>query len=41
MVCTSLISEKVEIMSSGRSSIQYYEKRKKSRQDVDAGERKL
>jgi hypothetical protein len=38
MVCTSLISGKVESMSSERPSIQYYEKRKKSRRDVDAGE---
>jgi hypothetical protein len=38
LVCTSLISGKAEIMSSKRSSIQYYEKRKKSHQDVDANE---
>jgi hypothetical protein len=38
MVCTSLISGKAEIMSSERPSIQYYEKRKKSHQDVDVGE---
>jgi hypothetical protein len=38
MVCTSLILGKAEIMSSGRPNIQYYEKRKKSRRDVDAGE---
>jgi hypothetical protein len=38
MVCTSLISRKAEIMSSGRPSIQYYERRKKSHRDVDAGE---
>jgi hypothetical protein len=38
LVCTSLISGKAEIMSSERPSIQYYEKRKKSRRDVDAGE---
>jgi hypothetical protein len=38
MVCTSLISGKAKIMSSRRPSIQYYEKRKKSRQDVDADE---
>jgi hypothetical protein len=38
MVCTSVISGKAEILSSERPSIQYYEKRKKSRQDVDAGE---
>jgi hypothetical protein len=38
LVCTSLISGKAEIMSSERPSIQYYEKRKKSRRDVDAGD---
>jgi hypothetical protein len=38
LVCTSLISGKAEIMSSGRPSIQYYEKRMKSHQDVDADE---
>jgi hypothetical protein len=38
LVCTSLISGKEEIMSSGIPSIQYYEKRKKSHRDVDAGE---
>jgi hypothetical protein len=38
LVCTSLISGKAEIISPERPSIQYYEKRKKSRRDVDAGE---
>jgi hypothetical protein len=38
LVCTSLISGKAEIMSSRGPSIQYYEKRKKSHWDVDAGE---
>jgi hypothetical protein len=38
MVCTSFISRKAEIMSSGRSSTQYYERRKKSHLDVDADE---
>jgi hypothetical protein len=38
LVCTSLILGKAEIMSSGRPSIQYYEKRKKSHRDVDASE---
>jgi hypothetical protein len=38
MVCTSLISGKAEIMPSGRPSIQYYEKRKKSHQDVNSDE---
>jgi hypothetical protein len=38
LVCTSLISRKAETMSFGRSSIQYYEKRKKSHRDVDGSE---
>jgi hypothetical protein len=38
LVCTSLILGKAEILSSGRPSIQYYEKRKKRCWDVDADE---
>jgi hypothetical protein len=38
MYCTSLFSEKAAIMSSGSPPTQFYERRKKSRCDVDAGE---
>jgi hypothetical protein len=38
MVCTSLILGKAEILSSGRASIQYYERRRKSHRDVDVDE---
>jgi hypothetical protein len=37
MCCISFISGKAEIMSSGRPSTQYYERRKKSCRDVDVG----
>jgi hypothetical protein len=38
MYCTSLFSEKTVIMSSGSPPTQFYERRKKSRRDVDGGE---
>jgi hypothetical protein len=38
MYCTSLFLEKIVIMSSGSPPTQFYERRKKSRHDVDAGE---
>jgi hypothetical protein len=38
MYCTSLFSGKAAIMSSGSPPTQFYERRKKSRCDVDAGE---
>jgi hypothetical protein len=38
MYCTSLFSGKTAIMSSGSPPTQFYERRKKSRRDVDAGE---
>jgi hypothetical protein len=38
MYCTSLFSRKAAIMSSGSPPTQFYERRKKSRRDVDAGE---
>jgi hypothetical protein len=38
MYCTSLFSGKAVIISSGSPPTQFYERRKKSRRDVDAGE---
>jgi hypothetical protein len=38
VLCTSLFSGKAAIMSSGSPPTQFYERRKKSRCDVDAGE---
>jgi hypothetical protein len=38
MYCTSLFSGKAMIMSSGSPPTQFYERRKKSQRDVDAGE---
>jgi hypothetical protein len=38
MYCTSFFSGKAAIMSSGSPPTQFYERRKKSRCDVDAGE---
>jgi hypothetical protein len=38
MYCISLFSGKATIMSSGSPPIQFYERRKKSRCDIDAGE---
>jgi hypothetical protein len=38
MYCIPFISGKAEIMSSGRPSTRYYERRKKSHRDVDASE---
>jgi hypothetical protein len=38
MYCTSLFSGKAVIMSSGCPPTQFYERRKKSRRGVDAGE---
>jgi hypothetical protein len=38
MYCTSLFLGKVAIMSSGSPPTQFYERMKKSRRDVDAGE---
>jgi hypothetical protein len=38
MYCTSIFSGNTVIMSSGSPPTQFYERRKKSRRDVDAGE---
>jgi hypothetical protein len=38
MYCTSLFSGKAAIMSFGSPPTQFYERRKKSRRDIDAGE---